>query len=411
MLRFTHNGGKTSYLVLLLCQILWMAVNTTVLSYLTLSAQYILSSSLTATVPHALMNLSAAVLSAPAMYIFLKIGWKPGFLMGALIGVVGCLLLLMGVIFLNIYVFTAGIMGWGVCVASGQYYKFFVRKIFHEKDIGRGVGVLLSAGIVGIVVGPLGTRLVGGDLVSSAYETAFLIVLAYSLLHAISCAVLIGVDRNLKFEQSIGERSANGNSNRINLVTRGRILTSENVALLGSISAFGIMVYMMASAPLAMVACGITTVVVASVIQWHLVGMYVPAVVAGFITDKVGPEPTLIFGILIMIAGCLVSLIGTAEIHFYLCLFLIGVGWSLAIVGATTILSNIKDEIRRARYMATSETGIHVTVTFAAIFAGPGMTYLGWESGNIIMLLLCVVLTFLLLYARKRFRELTVERG
>ncbi|ETI07029.1 hypothetical protein L557_1635, partial [Bordetella pertussis STO1-CNMC-0004] len=108
------------------------------------------------------------------------------------------------------------------------------------------------------------------------------------------------------------------------------------IAAAAGVVSFGLMSLVMTAAPLAMVDCGHSVAAAALGIQWHVLAMYAPSFVTGRLIERFGKLPVTALGLALMLAAAGVSLTGLSVPHFWAVLVLLGVGWNLGFIGATS---------------------------------------------------------------------------
>ena len=102
---------------------------------------------------------------------------------------------------------------------------------------------------------------------------------------------------------------------------------------------------------------------IASTIQLHLVGMFLPGLFTGSLIDRCNgnPVPVMLGGVLLSAAAVATTLSGRTLFHFMLGLGLLGVGWNWTYIGATRLLSGahrlsergkVQKEEARARWLS-----------------------------------------------------------
>src|SRR4029077_17677294 len=75
------------------------------------------------------------------------------------------------------------------------------------------------------------------------------------------------------------------------------------VAATGAMIAFGVMSFVMAASPLAIVACGLAKEEAPYTIFVHVMGMFVPAFFTGHLIQRFGVFNVMIWGIVLLIGG------------------------------------------------------------------------------------------------------------
>lgn len=120
--------------------------------------------------------------------------------------------------------------------------------------------------------------------------------------------------------------------------------------------------------------------------QWHLVGMYAPSLVAGYTFRKLGAGMSLMIGISLTVLAALVGMQGTQLATFYWSLALLGVGWNLSFVTSSILLSLGNDSSMRKAAQTASETLRYLFSSAASLLSAAALEYFGWHQLNIIML-------------------------
>src|SRR3546814_13967495 len=83
--------------------------------------------------------------------------------------------------------------------------------------------------------------------------------------------------------------------------------------------------------------------------------MYAPSFVTGNIVQRVGALPVISVGGLLILLFVAVNLTGVEGLQFWGALVMLGIGWNLMFVGATTLLSETYRPRDQARVQAFNE--------------------------------------------------------
>lgn len=105
------------------------------------------------------------------------------------------------------------------------------------------------------------------------------------------------------------------------------------VAVLAAMFGYGVMSLEMVATPLAMSMCGFSFNDSAWVIQWHVLGMFVPSFFTGSLIKRFGVLPIIVTGALLNIACVAVALAGVNLANFFVALVILGVGWNFMYIG------------------------------------------------------------------------------
>ena len=110
-------------------------------------------------------------------------------------------------------------------------------------------------------------------------------------------------------------------------------------ACLSAVTAYAVMNLLMGATPLAMQICGLPYDSAALVIQWHIVGMFAPALFVGALVHRFGALRIMAAGVTTYAICLAAALTGQSVLHFWLSGTLLGVGWCFLYVGATALLT------------------------------------------------------------------------
>lgn len=138
---------------------------------------------------------------------------------------------------------------------------------------------------------------------------------------------------------------------------------------------------LMTGTPLAMVAHhGHGLRDAAFVIQWHLVGMFLPGFFTGPLIQRIGERGTIAVGIAVNLASLVVGFAGVTVWHFWLGLLLVGVGWNLMFVGGSTLVTKTYAPDERTKAQAANDFLIWATVAGTSLSSGQLLHRHGWTA-------------------------------
>src|SRR5258708_3148006 len=174
------------------------------------------------------------------------------------------------------------------------------------------------------------------------------------------------------------------------------------VAAAGAMIAFGVMSFVMAASPLAIVQCGLSKSEAPITIFVHVMGMFIPAFFTGHLVNRFGVFNVMTAGIALLIAGVAVALMGTTVWHFRGALGLNGVGWNFLFVGATTLLTTTYRPAERGKAQAFNDFMVFGTTASASLLASVCLEVEGWAVLHYMAFaLVCVALLVIGIYRLK----------
>jgi len=167
----------------------------------------------------------------------------------------------------------------------------------------------------------------------------------------------------------------------------------------------GIMVMVMQSTPLAIAASGHHVTAGSSVIQWHVLGMFVPSFFTGRLIDRHGAALVALGGVAAFAASGIVATIGTGFFYFLIGSCLLGIGWNFTYIAGTTQITASHRAEERGRVQGMAEFTIACVGAGASFAAGSLLHLVGWTAVNVGILPVIVFAAFMNLALLRRQRS------
>ena len=360
---------KRNLIILFLCQLISA---TGAIVVITLGG--IIGSSLTdtqalATLPVSLMVVITAVTAIPATMLMRRIGRKTGSLFSSLTAGSAALLAAYAISHDNFGLFIAAIATFGINMAFTQQYRFAAVESAPPQHAGRAISLVLLGAIGGAIIGPeLVTR--GQDWIEGAQYvgTLFAVAMLYGLQ-----AVLFLFLAPLRPDSESNEHDE---ARPLGEIARQPIFI---MAVVGGTIAYGTMTLIMTATPLSMhVHDGYTLDITANVIRSHVLAMYVPSLISGFLIERFGTVKMMSVGGLALVAACVVGMQGHLVIHYWYTLVLLGIGWNFLYVGGTTMLTYTYRTQERFKAQGLNELCVFGTSAAGSLLAGTIIHFYGW---------------------------------
>jgi MFS family permease len=355
-------------------QALVQIVSVLIMTVGALAGRQIASSPGLATAPIATMFLGTVLTIIPASLWMARSGRRTGFVAGALFGVLGGLVAAWGIHAGSLLLMSLGTMLVGVYLAFAQFYRFAASEVADEAFRPRAISLVLAGGVVAALLGPALGRL-GAPLLETAYVGSFLILTITSLAAAL---LLLG----LKVPRP--EVRAGGEKPRPLLAIMRQ--PTYGVALFAAATGSGVMVLAMTATPLAMTVHQHGLPAAATVIQAHVLGMFLPSFFTGGLIGRFGALKIMLVGAALMFGHVALSLSGTGLTSFASSLFVLGVGWNFLFIGGTTLLTSTYRPEERGRAQAANDLLIYVTGLAASLSAAALLDGIGWRGLNLALL-------------------------
>lgn len=326
-----------------------------------------------ATLPIACVALGTAVATVPASLLMGRVGRRPGFVLGTLLGAGGGGVAAAAMLVGSFPLLCLGTALVGAYQGFAQFYRFAAAEAATEAFKSRALSLVLAGGVVAALAGPhLGaaTR----DLVGAAtYAGSFLAVLALSM----AATALLAVT---PLEGAPAVTAADEPPRPLLRIARQPKFLA---AVLGAAVGYGVMAMVMTATPLSMVGHSHPVSDAALVIQWHVLGMFVPSFFTGWLVKRFGLTPMMLTGVALLLTHVAVAITGVALLNFLSGLILLGVGWNFLYVGGSTLLTETYRPSERARVQALNDFLIVGVVAAASFSAGALTEIFGWRGLNL----------------------------
>jgi len=322
-----------------------------------------------ATLPLGVLMIGNLVSVHPLAMLMQRHGRRVGLSVGAVFGVVGGLLVAYGIYIGAFWIVALAPALIGTYQASAMYHRYAALDAVDPGQKGRAAALVVGGGVLAALVAPevaAGSR----DMLPVPFSGAYVALAGLAAVGAILMTMLP--------DGGIPERTGSSRAVMAHLLRRPVIRGAIAISAAGT----GIMVLVMTATPLAMKYCGYDVDVSANVIRWHLIGMFLPAFVAGPMIDRIGPRRVASVGALVLAASVAVAVSGISVSAFLVSSFLLGFGWNMMLLAGTTLLGEGHDASERGHAQSLMELGNSVTATLASIASGALIAGAGWVPVN-----------------------------
>ena len=284
----------------------------------------------------------------------------------------------------------------GLYAAAHNSYRFAAADTASEAYRPKVVSWVLAGGVFAAVLGP--------QLVIFTKDILSPHLFAASYLGQSVCAVVAAlVLMFVKVPPVAAKRSDNARP-------LGEIARTPRfiVAVACGVVSFGMMNMIMTSAPLAMVGCGHSVTDATLGIQWHVLAMYAPSFVTGSLIARFGVERITGIGLGLIGLTAVVGIAGISVVHFWAGLVLLGLGWNLSFIGATTMITQCHRPEERNKVQAFNDFLVFGSMALSSFSSGQLLDKFGWTAINEVIFPTIFVAGALLLWLALRPRESTV---
>ena len=323
-----------------------------------------------ATLPLALQYVAITATTIPASLLMRAIGRRAGFLLASAIGLSGASCAALGIYLGSFTLFCIGTLGTGIYTGFGHYYRFAAIEVAPLGKKNTAISYVLTGGVIAAIVGPNLANLSRDVFTLTYLGTLLAVVLLYGF-NTINF-LLIKLPRPVS-------------PDRLPVTRPMRQIAGHPACVAAVASAavgYSVMVLLMTATPLAMTHHHHAFGDVAFVIQWHVLGMFVPSFFTGHLINRCGVQRIIFAGMMIMLASIIINVNGHSVTHFWGALLLLGLGWNFMFIGGTSLLSESYREGEAAKSQAFNDFTVFSFAAMSSAAAGLLLHWLGWKQVN-----------------------------
>ncbi len=390
------NLARRNAMVLAVAQALAGGNNTVIVSTASIVGAVLAPDKGLATLPVTAMVFGMWLGTLPLGMLALKFGRRFALQCGSTFGILSGLISYAAVMNGNFWLLLFGTFCGGLYAAAHQSYRFAAADTASDAYRPKVVSWVLAGGVFAAVIGP--------QLVIFTKDLLSPHLFAASYLGQSACAVAAAFV--LQFVKVPPLAPARHGSVR----PLGEILRNSRfiVAVVCGMASYGMMNMVMTSAPLAMVGCGHSVTDATLGIQWHVLAMYAPSFITGALIARFGVERITGIGLALIGVTAVIGISGITVAHFWSALVVLGIGWNLAFIGATTMVTQCHRPHERNKVQAFNDFLIFGSMALSSFSSGQLLEYFGWATINEVIFPTIFVAGALLLWLALRHRLSTV---
>jgi MFS family permease len=298
-------------------------------------------------------------------------GRQRAFQLGALVAITTTALCAYAAATHRFWLLVAATVCAGYYNANAGLYRFAATELVEPVFMARAISWVLAGGILGAVVGPnlaSATR----DALPVPFVGAYAALVVVGLLSLLTLSLI-------RFPPlPLPSAAAPGRSLRE--IARQPVFV---VAVLACALGYGVMNLLMAATPIAMAQCSHSFANTALVLEWHVLGMFVPSFFTGSLVRRFGALRIMAVGVLLNALCIAVALTGVDLTRFVVALFALGLGWNFLFIGGTTLFTDAYRPEEKTSAQAAMDTTIMATMTLTSLGSGALITTQGWTWLNL----------------------------
>ena len=340
------------------------------------------------TLPMSVSIVGIAIGSIFASKVMSAIGRKNGFITAAIGNSLASILTAYSIMDQNFILFCLSNFLIGFGMAFTHQYRFAAAESVEKSKAPKAISIILLGGIVSAFIGPNLANYTKGIVSEHLYVGSYL---SLSILTLIPIIFLLFYKDTSKLEINI---KYSGRS-YLELISQPRFLQAIIAAAFG----YAIMTFLMTATPISMhIMEKISLNKTSIVIQLHIVAMFLPSLITGYLIKKYGHSNIMYAGVFLFSITIITSFFDQTFTNYLFALVFLGLGWNFLFISGTSLLVlNYKEEekFKAQGFNDFIVFSIHAT---ASLIAGILLSTIGWKSINLV----CIPFLILILISTYR---------
>ena len=340
-----------------------------------------------ATLPMSVSIVGIAIGSIFASKVMSVIGRKNGFITAAIGNSLASILTAYSIMEQNFFLFCLSNFLIGFGMAFTHQYRFAAAESVKKSVAPKAISIILLGGIVSAFIGPNLANYTKGIVIEYLYVGSYL---SLSILTLIPIIFLFFYKDTSKLKINI---KYSGRS-YLELISQPRFLQAIIAAAFG----YAIMTFLMTATPISMhIMEKISLNKTSIVIQLHIVAMFLPSLITGYLIKRYGHSNIMYAGVFLFSITIITSFFDQTFKNYLFALVFLGLGWNFLFISGTSLLVlNYKEEekFKAQGFNDFIVFSIHAT---ASLIAGILLSMIGWKSINLVcipFLILILIFTY-----------------
>lgn len=357
--------------LLALCQGLFMTNNVTFIAINGLVGLALAPLGWMATLPVMAYVVGGALSTGVVARTQQRFGRKGSFQAGLVVALLSALMCAYAAISRNFWLLCFTTLVAGYYNANANLYRFAAAELAGSTAPEKAVSWVMAGGLLGAVVGPnLAART--RNVLEVPFAGAYIALAGVALLGLVVLSFIT-------FPAPEARKAGISGGRPLAQIMKQPVFIVAAAA--GALS-YGVMNLLMAATPIAMQQCALPFSDAALVLQWHVIGMFVPGFFTGNLIKRFGALAIMGVGVVLNLVCVAVALSGLDLQQFLVALFLLGVGWNFLFTGSTTLsLSTYRPE-ERDRAQGALNFFVFATLAASSFSSGVLVTTQGWALLN-----------------------------
>ena len=344
-----------------------------------------------ATFPPSIYVVGIAISTIFAAKVMSIIGRRLGFVLASIGSSLACLLAAYSIFINSFIIFSFSCFLLGTGMAFIHQYRFAAAETVEKDKAPKAVSMLLLAGIVSAFIGiTLANKT--KDLISDHVYVGSYIALACL---TIMPAIFLSFYKNSKITNK-------NNSTYSNVRTYKEFVSDPKFlqAMVAATFGYVVMAFLMTATPISMhYVHKLSVGKVGLVIQFHVLGMFLPSLFTGNLIKRFGFSNIMYTGVFFYALTISLSLFEPTFINYFASLIFLGIGWNFLYISGTSLLVTTYNEQEKFKAQGFNDLIVFSATAIGSLSAGILISLLSWKIVNFMCIPFLIIILFVILRA------------
>ena len=343
-----------------------------------------------ATFPPSIYVVGIAISTVFAAKVMSVIGRRLGFVLASIGSSLASLLSAYAILNNNFIIFSLSCFFLGTGMAFIHQYRFAAAESVEKQKAPKAVSMLLLAGIVSAFIGISLANFTKNLVSDHVYVGSYLALACFTIMPAII----------LSFYKNTNVQNDEINLNKEVRSYKEFFLDPKFLqAMFSATFGYVVMAFLMTATPISMhFIHNISVDKVGIVIQFHVLGMFLPSLITGNLINKYGPSNIMYAGTLFYLLTIIMSFFEPNFINYLISLILLGIGWNFLYISGTSLLVTTYQDHEKFKAQGFNDLVVFSATAIGSLSAGVLISITSWKVLN----LMCIPFLVLILFSTIR---------
>ena len=339
------------------------------------------------TFPPSIYVVGIALSTIFAAKVMSLIGRRLGFILASIGSSLACLLAAYAILNNNFIIFSLSCFFLGTGMAFIHQYRFAAAESVEKNKAPKAVSMLLLAGIVSAFIGISLANYTKNFITDHIYVGSYIALACFTIMPAL----ILSFYKNTNIQNN-----EINNNNDVRSYKEFFLDPKFLQAMFAATFGYVVMAFLMTATPISMhFIHNISVDKVGIVIQFHVLGMFLPSLITGNLINKYGTSKIMYAGIFFYLLTIMMSFFDSDFENYLISLILLGIGWNFLYISGTSLLVTTYKEHEKFKAQGFNDLVVFSATAIGSLSAGILVSITSWKVIN----LMCIPFLILILFS------------